>query len=128
MELEKISLKEVLITVKYCIESAKHVYVGSRINELEYILSRSKATSDELVLLRIIKERLERNNALVDGTIKKVQALHYNNRVKENSSYFKGIDNAKLKRFIKENDFEKPQFGNIEMEIGERYFKAFHNI
>lgn len=123
MDSTKINIKSVLIAVKYEILTARQVYIS--LVETEDRLRSGKIYADELVLLRILKERVESKSAHIAGEKKKNDARHYDNRVNEKSESFKEIPIEKLKRFIQDNDFEMPKYGTLEQQIGNMFFNKY---
>lgn len=122
MELEKINIKEVLITIKHRILSAQQVYFNTE--EIERRLRQAKIYDDELVLLRIFKERVEHKTNMISGEIKKNGARRYD-RTDESSETFKKIPIDKVKNFIRQNDFTQSKYSTIEQVIGDLFYDKF---
>ena len=128
MDLSKIDLTQVLYAIKYRMDSQKQVYVNYEVEQMEKKLRAGKIYEEELVLLKVLKERVDSKMSAVSGIITRDQnRLQYKRKEVPTSGTWKGIDVDKVREFIRANEFPDPEFGwdSVEDKIAEGVFKKY---
>lgn len=94
--------------------------------QIEKRLREGKIYEEELVLLKVLKERVDSKYSVIKGNITRDQNRHqYKRKEAPTSGTWKGIDVDKVKKYISENEFPKPEFGSVENKIAESFFEKY---
>ena len=128
MDITKVDLIQVLFSIKYRIEERKQVYINYEVEQLEKKLHKGKIYGDELILLRIFKERVDAKMSVVSGNITRDQNKRNSYRKPDvKSPAFKGIDVDKVRAFIRDNEFPEPEgnWSSTADVIAERFFEKY---
>ncbi len=126
MNIEEIDLFRVLHSLKYKLDDRNRVYVNYEVEQLEKKLRSGRIYTDELILLRVLHERINSKMSIINAKITRDQNRRRTSRVVKDS-HFKGIDIHKLRRFISNNEFEKPDMSwySVEDTIADQFFERY---
>lgn len=130
MNLEKVNLIQVLISIKIKISGQQVVNITRSIEDARKQLTAGTIYHEELVLLKILEDRVKEKVSRARGYIVKLEGLRYDRRLQETSNYFKEIDIIDVRSFIRSNDFDQvlKEWETIEYVIAKAFCEKYLNL
>ena len=128
MKLDDLNFKTILINIYINRLNTNQCHINSSVEQIEKTLRQARIYSDELCLLKILKERVDQKTKKVQTKISKIYGRQYNKNFTENSAEFSSIDKDQLKSFILKNDFKEHSYISFENIIAEEYVKKYQKI
>ncbi len=126
MDINKLDLIKILHYLKYKMDDQSRIYIDYDAEQLEKKLRSGNIYSDEIVLLNILRERVNSKMSVINARITRNQnRKNYGKPFKEN--HFKDIDVNKLRRFIASNEFQQPDrmWITLEDSIADKFFDLY---